>query len=282
MDWPRIIYKLLIRSASRLNRIIIPPLQRLASTLIHLNPIFGRFHQYFRRCRFFWLTREDANRLRFYSDFIRPNSLVFDVGANVGNRTKIFIRLGARVVAFEPQAKCADFLHQMFRKNQSFRLVRKALGPVQETATMFICNSNTISSLSETWINATTKSGRFGSYEWTRREEVDVTTLDVAIEQFGCPSFTKIDVEGFEFEVLKGLTRPIESISLEVVPECLENTHRCLRRLETLAKYEFQFSFGESMQFVFPRWISSTELLTWLKNLPPDSFGDLYARRTKN
>ena len=280
MDWS-CFYRLLSRSARRLNRIMIPPLRRLARSLVRSNPVLRRLHQYWRRCQFSRLTFEDASRLRFYSEFIQTDSLVFDVGANLGNRTKIFLRLGARVVAFEPQAGCAEFLQQMLRKNQKFRLVRKALGPVQERALMFISNSHTISSLSEAWINATTKSGRFGSFEWAGREEVEVTTLDLAIEAFGSPSFVKIDVEGFEFEVLKGLSQPIDNISIEVVPEYLENALHCLQWLETLAKYEFQFSFGESMRFVFAQWISSTQLRTWIKSLPPDSFGDLYARRTR-
>lgn len=55
---------------------------------------------------------DDAARLEFYSQFIHPGDLVFDVGANVGNRTKIFLRLGARVVAFEPQASCARVLQR--------------------------------------------------------------------------------------------------------------------------------------------------------------------------
>ena len=42
----------------------------------------------------------------FYSQFIRPGDLCFDVGANKGARAEIFLRLGARVVAVEPLPKC--------------------------------------------------------------------------------------------------------------------------------------------------------------------------------
>jgi predicted RNA methylase len=48
----------------------------------------------------------DQRRSEFYSQFVSSGDLVFDVGANVGNRSKIFSRLGARVIAFEPQPAC--------------------------------------------------------------------------------------------------------------------------------------------------------------------------------
>jgi hypothetical protein len=83
---------------------------------------------------------------------------------------------------------------------------------------------------------------------------------------------------GFEFEVLKGLSHPIDTISIEVTPEYLENTNHCLLLLENLAEFQFQFSFGESMQFALTEWISNAEIREWLKDLPPRSFGDLYAQ----
>src|ERR1700737_2934932 len=220
-----------------------------AAELIRSNPIYKIVQGLWRRYRFARLSPEDESRLRFYAQFIRPGCLVFDVGANLGNRSKIFLQLGANVVAFEPQASCGVLLSQMFEKNRRFRLVRKALGPAEGSAVMFIGDSHTISSLSKNWIDATMKSGRFASSRWSGRQEVAVTTLDVAMSTFGFPSFIKIDVEGFEFEVLKGLSRPIETLSIEVVPEYLENAFRCLRLLEDLAEFQFQFSFGESMQF---------------------------------
>ena len=249
-----------------------------AAELIRSNPIYKIVQGLWRRYRFARLSPEDESRLRFYAQFIRPGCLVFDVGANLGNRSKIFLQLGANVVAFEPQASCGVLLSQMFEKNRRFRLVRKALGPAEGSAVMFIGDSHTISSLSKNWIDATMKSGRFASSRWSGRQEVAVTTLDVAMSTFGFPSFIKIDVEGFEFEVLKGLSRPIETLSIEVVPEYLENAFRCLRLLEDLAEFQFQFSFGESMQFALAEWISNAEIREWLKALPPGSFGDLYAR----
>jgi FkbM family methyltransferase len=205
---------------------------------------------------------------------------VFDIGANLGNRSKIFLRLGARVIAFEPQARCCAFLSQMLGRDRRFRLVRTALGSTLGKATLFVGGSHTISSLSEPWINATLQSGRFATEEWRGREEVEITTLDSVIAMFGRPSFVKVDVEGFEYEVLKGLSRPVDAFSIEVTPEYIQNTYNCIELLKTFGEFHFQFSFGESMEFALPRWLSHPELCEWLKSLPPKSFGDLYARHT--
>src|SRR5262245_12044409 len=50
----------------------------------------------------------------FYSQFIAPGNLCYDVGANVGDRTDIFRKLGARVIAIEPQTACLEVLRQRF------------------------------------------------------------------------------------------------------------------------------------------------------------------------
>ena len=47
--------------------------------------------------------RRAAAMDRLYGNFVRPGDLVFDVGAHVGDRVASFRRLGARVVAVEPQ-----------------------------------------------------------------------------------------------------------------------------------------------------------------------------------
>jgi hypothetical protein len=204
MDW-MCVNRLLSRSSRRLNRIIFPPLQKLAEIFVRSNPILWRLRQDWRRCLYSRLTLEDANRLRFYSEFIQADSLVFDVGANLGNRTKIFLRLGARVVAFEPQAACAEYLLQMLSMNEKFRLVRKALG----------------------------------------------------------------------------LSQPIDALSIEVVPEYLDNTLHCLQWLDSLAKYEFQFSSENRCSSHSLNGFRAPQLRLWLKSLPPACFGDLYARLAK-
>jgi hypothetical protein len=49
------------------------------------------------------------------SQFVRPGDLVFDIGANMGNRIEAFVALGASVVAVEPQGSCVASLRRLYR-----------------------------------------------------------------------------------------------------------------------------------------------------------------------
>ena len=61
----------------------------------------------------------------FYSQFISKNSLVFDVGANIGNRTAMFAELGRLVVAIEPQNTCMKTLCRNLLATQKLYLLKK-------------------------------------------------------------------------------------------------------------------------------------------------------------
>jgi 16S rRNA A1518/A1519 N6-dimethyltransferase RsmA/KsgA/DIM1 with predicted DNA glycosylase/AP lyase activity len=64
-----------------------------------------------------WRRKERRKMCTFYRQFIKPNDLVFDVGANIGNYTAIFLALGARVLAIEPQAECMAQLRARFGRH---------------------------------------------------------------------------------------------------------------------------------------------------------------------
>jgi FkbM family methyltransferase len=230
----------------------------------------------FRRFRS-W-SHEDQRRLNFYRQFIEPGDVVFDVGANLGNRAKIFHRMGAVVVAVEPQAPCSEFLAKAFHQQPNFHLIRAALGAEPGEAEMFISPADTISSLSPQWIDAVQKSGRFADQQWNERQRIQIQTLDALVEQFGRPAFVKIDVEGFEDQVLAGLSVPVGGVSLEFTPEFIEGSLKCIDHLCSLGKPQFQLSFGESMEFSAPRWSSADEIKRRLAEAPSDAFGDVYAK----
>lgn len=228
--------------------------------------------------RFRRWTSEDQRRADFYRQFVPERAVVFDVGANMGNRAKVFIRLDASVVAVEPQRQCADFLSGVFKGEPRFHLERTALGEREGESEMLISNADTISSLSPDWVRSVKESGRFSEYEWNRKETVRVDTLENLIAQHGRPDFIKIDVEGFEDKVLKGLNTPVRAISLEFTPEFIQSTHACIEHLGCIGDYRFQLSLGETMEFSLPNWVNAQEIRERLSELPLQCFGDIYAR----
>ncbi len=225
-------------------------------------------------------TERDQKTLEFYTQFIKAGDICFDIGANIGQRTKIFLRLGARVIALEPQTQCIKWLTKFFGRNDKLTLIHKAVGALPGKAEIKICNADTISSLSEDWIAAVKKSGRFTKYDWYKKEEVQVTTLDNLIEQYGAPAFIKIDVEGYEPEVIRGLTRPVQVISLEFTPEFLESTFFCISHLAKLGEIKLNLSLGESMSLALDKWVSGPEMMEKLLEFKDNNmiFGDIYVK----
>ena len=223
---------------------------------------------------------DDENRLQFYSSLIPSDSIIFDVGANLGNRTKIFSRLGAKVIAIEPQTYCFDILSCFFKRNDKVTLIKTALGSEEGESEIFISNAHTISSMSPEWIQAVEESGRFSEYKWEWKEDVKVTTLDRLIDFFGEPAFIKIDVEGFEDKVIAGLSRPVKLLSLEFTPEHLEPVFNSIDHLSSLSNVEVNYSLEESMVFALDKWDRPNIIKERLRALDKDLFGDIYVRRT--
>ena len=212
----------------------------------------------------------------FYRQFIRPGDLVFDVGANIGERTKIFLALGAKVVAIDPQPFCLQGLRTLFADNPNVCIVDKALGDRPGTAELSICEDDSeISTLSEKW----KQEGRFSGNRWNLRISVDLTTLDALMAEHGRPVFCKIDVEGFERTVLNGLTQPLQHISFEFTREFLDDTRQCIEHLSQVSRAEFNYSRGESLKLTHAVWKSADEIISELKADDEKMFwGDIYAR----
>jgi len=108
---------------------------------------------------------------------------------------------------------------------------------------------------------------------------VRVVTLDSVIASFGTPRYIKIDTEGFEEQVLAGLSTPIELISVEFIPGFRHLSRYVVRRLMSLGNYRFNPVVGETGTFASSQWRASSATSTWLDALDASSAsGDLFAR----
>jgi FkbM family methyltransferase len=214
--------------------------------------------------------------------FIAPGYLVFDVGANVGDRTEMFLDRGARVVAVEPQPPCIHALQDRFAGRPEVVIEPKALGRTPGTLEMRVANASTVSSMSEKFIAAVQETQRFPNVVWDETLSVPITTLDHLIERHGLPAFCKIDVEGYEIEVLAGLSQPIRVLCFETHPELRAEALACLERLQELdPAYRFGYSPGETLTLDPRRWMTVHEMTDRLTQISGNiAFGDIYAIRT--
>jgi FkbM family methyltransferase len=223
--------------------------------------------------------RRRAAMLSFYGSFVTPGDLCFDVGANMGSRVAILRALGAKVIALEPQKACIDQLRKRFGNDPGVTLIATAVGRTPGTSEMLVSQARSISSLSKDWVRAVKSSGRFAAYSWDEKLTVPVTTLDRLIQDLGVPRFCKIDVEGFEAEVLAGLTKPIDTLSFEFTPEMSATTIACVDHLAAIGPYEFNFDINESMQLRLTSWVGPQEIIKEVTAITDYRlFGDVYAR----
>ena len=191
--------------------------------------------------------RQFQHNIQFYRNLLPPNSLVFDVGANIGERSEELLASGSRVVSFEPQRHCLTQLQARCRLHgERLAVVESAVGSESGTATLYMTENGAVSSLARNWVDAPKAA-----------ESVSVTTLDTAIQRFGLPYYCKIDVEGWELEVLRGLSQPLPLVSLEFHdrPEDLQKTLHCLRYLSDLSEVEFNVTPAEMLEFRFATWL---------------------------
>jgi len=221
----------------------------------------------------------EKNSLNFYSQLIKENDVVFDVGANFGNRIKTFLALKTKVVAIEPQSACCKYLRNTF--GNRIDLIEKAVGAKNEVKQMYISNNSAISSFSEDWIESV-KQDRYKDQEWNKGIMIEQITLDSIIDKFGNPAFIKIDVEGYESEVIKGLNKETKLISFEyTVPEQIAKAIECIKHIKNINKsVECNYSLGESMKFQLENWTSDTGMINLIQDEKfPTDVGDIYIRK---
>lgn len=223
---------------------------------------------------------EVARFAEMYRGFVASGDLCFDVGANLGNRVRCMRALGCRVVAIEPQARCLAKLARAHGGDSGVIIEPVAVGSQEGSAVMRTSAVHVLSTLSDAFISSTRGSGRFDGVRWDGREEVRVTTLDALIERHGMPRFVKIDVEGYEGEVLGGLSRAVAGVSFEWTPEMPDNAHRCVARLLEIGDYEFNYSWGESMRLARTEWLDAAGMRRVVDEFAGERqlFGDIYAR----
>ena len=100
------------------------------------------------------------------------------------------------------------------------------------------------------------------------------------IKIYGLPKYIKIDVEGFELDVLLGLSQKAGIISFEFTSEFLDQTIKCLDHLKKIGYHEYNFSIGERRKF-YSHWSNTEDLIQKLRNeIKNDKllWGDIYCR----
>jgi len=227
-----------------------------------------------------WHQRRRSSAMdALYRRFVNRGDLVFDIGAHVGDRVAAFRRLGAKVVAVEPQPALASTLTMLYGRSSNVVIERAAVGGKAGDVRLMVNTDNpTISTASNAFIHAAQDAPGWQGQHWDKSIRVPMTTLDALIGEHGVPAFIKIDVEGFEEEVLMGLTQPVASLSFEFTTIQRDIASACIDRCVALGLTQFNAAIGESQEL--GDWRSSEAIGRWLDDLPhAANSGDIYALR---
>jgi FkbM family methyltransferase len=215
-----------------------------------------------------------VERNKFYRQFVGSDSLVFDIGANQGEFTDTFLRLGARVVAVEPNPDCCKQIRALGHGDR-LTIRCEAIGDRQGEVTLFVGDHSGHSTVSKEWMREVSQ--KDAGYRWSKTIMTQLNTLDQIQLEHGTPDFIKIDVEGNEANVLSRMSFKPRALSFEFHAFAIEKVQDCLSRLVFDSECNFNITIGDKWEFVWPDWRNRDAVIGCISSLPSETFGDIYA-----
>lgn len=223
-------------------------------------------------------TQSIRAEVNFLSKLVEPEWRYFDIGANAGTETSIFLRLKARqVISVEPDRDNARHLRSKFKRNPKVIVIERAAGEKEEKKTFYVTDKgSSYNTLSTKWKESleNPSHNRFGMKASFDNYDVTVTTLDALIDAYGEPDCIKIDVEGGELDTIKGLSKSVPLLWFEAnFPQFKPETIEAIRRLAALDRstrfnYTVQALYDPGVHFIMPAWSQADEIISHLKTTP--------------
>jgi FkbM family methyltransferase len=143
--------------------------------------------------------------------------LLFDIGANRGDATLAGLQKDYDVIALEPAPRVFAQLVKNFIYNPRVTPLRYAVSDTDyEVIDFYECVEDGLSTINPEWL---TKEGMPYVGKPYRVTRATTITVDTLADKFGTPDLIKIDVEGGEWSVLRGMKRKYPKLAFETLDE---------------------------------------------------------------
>ncbi|HUR65062.1 MAG TPA: FkbM family methyltransferase, partial [Chitinophagaceae bacterium] len=180
------------------------------------------------------------------------------------------LKMGYKVIAVEPEKKALSTLHWRFGRNNNVTILDNGVSDIEKTLTIHIAeNRSGLNTVSDKWVESLEKEK---TNRWQKRHafkdhyEIRAITVDQLYKKFGIPYYIKIDVEGYEKNVIKGMTRLPSLISFETnLPEFIEETIECIQHLSSISD-TIRFNYSISDKLELTHWITPPDMISKLKD----------------
>ncbi|MCC7552643.1 FkbM family methyltransferase [Candidatus Micrarchaeota archaeon] len=165
-------------------------------------------------------TREPYSTKKL-KELLKENDIVFDIGANIGYYVLLenTIIKNGKILGIEPVKENFELLEKNVKLNscKNIKLLNAAVGDKTEIKEIYIYKKRNLSSLNKSDSNDPIKT-----------EKIPVFTIKSLIKNFKIkPTVLRMDVEGYEYEIIKGMKDIITNLDnllffIELHPDCMD------------------------------------------------------------
>lgn len=193
---------------------------------------------------------------------------IYDIGANIGRFTEVNLTKykNCEFIVVEANPNLIPILEKKFESNKNIKILNLCVSELDGYVDFYISESDpisTISTASKEWINES----RFNNTKYNSPIKVKSISIDSMISEYGVSNYTKIDVEGYEYEIIKGIKKNIGLLSFEWVEEMILDIKNSLYHLKSIGYNEFFITYDDDYKFIPNNYMSYDEIVNEVSKL---------------
>lgn len=203
------------------------------------------------------------NEYLFHKKFLDKENLIFDLGANRGDKTYIFLKFSSKVICYEPENKMYNILKDRFKTKKVILRKKIISEKIENVKFMVAINDEAYSTINKKHLV---------KFKQIKKDSINIlikksSTLNDEIKKFGIPNYIKIDCEGAEEKILKNLKYRIKTISFELnLPTFFAEGSKVINYFHKKYNSKFNIRVHDSFNFEFKKNVNHLKCLKFLKN----------------